>query len=41
VGDSAGSEPHADEQARAAESPTRPAGESKQQTDQPRQEGRE
>ncbi|MGC2999784.1 NuoI/complex I 23 kDa subunit family protein [Streptomyces sp. G35A] len=36
-----GTEPHADEQARAAESPTRPMGESKQQTDQPRQEGRE
>ncbi|MDN0193671.1 4Fe-4S binding protein [Streptomyces sp. S.PNR 29] len=29
-------EPHADEQARAAEQPTRPAGDSKQQTDQPR-----
>ncbi|ANB07951.1 NADH-quinone oxidoreductase subunit I [Streptomyces ambofaciens] len=39
-------EPHADEQARAAEQPTRPMGDSKQQTDQPRpdqpeQEGRE
>ncbi|MEU1051173.1 NADH-quinone oxidoreductase subunit I [Streptomyces sp. NPDC005876] len=34
-------EPHASEQARAAEWPTRPAGDSKQQTDQPRpdQEG--
>ncbi|MFB7084041.1 4Fe-4S binding protein [Streptomyces sp. NPDC056296] len=29
-------EPHADEQARAAEQPTRPMGDSKQQTDQPR-----
>lgn len=28
-------EPHADEQARAAEQPTRPMGDSKQQTDQP------
>ncbi|GGL74085.1 hypothetical protein GCM10010129_17280 [Streptomyces fumigatiscleroticus] len=36
-----GSEPHADEQARATEGPTRPAGESKQQTDRPRREGRE
>ncbi|MEU0738390.1 4Fe-4S binding protein [Streptomyces sp. NPDC006134] len=34
-------EPHADEQAREAEQPTRPMGESRQQTDQPRQEGRE
>jgi NADH-quinone oxidoreductase subunit I len=34
-------EPHADEQARAAEGPTRPMGESRQQTDQPGQEGRE
>ncbi|NEY34998.1 NADH-quinone oxidoreductase subunit I, partial [Streptomyces sp. PRKS01-65] len=33
--------PHADEQARAAERPTRPMGESRQQTDQPEQEGRE
>ncbi|MFD2690896.1 4Fe-4S binding protein [Streptomyces phyllanthi] len=31
-----GTEPHADEQARASEGPTRPMGESKQQTDQPR-----
>ncbi|MEV5435334.1 NADH-quinone oxidoreductase subunit I [Streptomyces sp. NPDC052682] len=37
-----GTEPHADEQSRAAEGPTRPMGDSQQQTDQPRpgQEGR-
>ncbi|GGT27695.1 NuoI/complex I 23 kDa subunit family protein [Streptomyces chromofuscus] len=34
-------EPHAAEQARAAERPTRPMGESQQQTDLPRQEGQE
>jgi NADH-quinone oxidoreductase subunit I len=36
-------EAHADEQARAAERPTRPQGDSQQQTDQPRpkQEGTE
>ncbi|MFJ8537493.1 4Fe-4S binding protein [Streptomyces sp. NPDC093591] len=38
---STATEPHAHEQARAAEQPTRPAGESKQQTDQPKQEGQE
>jgi NADH-quinone oxidoreductase subunit I len=32
-------EPHADEQARAAEQPTRPQGDSKQQTDQPKNPG--
>ncbi|MFI6205503.1 4Fe-4S binding protein [Streptomyces sp. NPDC051041] len=40
---SAGTESHADQQARAAESPTRPMGDSPQQTDQPEpgREGRE
>ncbi|MFF9274996.1 NuoI/complex I 23 kDa subunit family protein [Streptomyces griseosporeus] len=33
--------PHAEEQARAAEQPTRAQGDSRQQTDQPRQEGQE
>ncbi|MFE6287710.1 NuoI/complex I 23 kDa subunit family protein [Streptomyces sp. NPDC057877] len=41
TGTASASTPHADEQARAAEGPTRAAGDSKQQTDQPRQEGRE